>query len=78
MFKQSNNVYSTLNASCHGATPSIRDATTCTIPSVSFTQEPFNLLWGSQIYATVTAVNNKGLSVTSVEMASGAVILVRS
>ena len=65
-----------MNASCHGADPSIIVATTCTIPSASFTQAPFNLVWGSQINATVTAVNNKGLSVTS-EKGSGAVILTR-
>lgn len=73
-FKQADGDFSTLLASCDGSNPVIRDALTCTVPSVSFTQAPFSLPWGSLVYATVTAVNNIGSSLTSLE-GSGAKIL---
>lgn len=73
-FKQADGGFSTLLASCDGSNSVIRSALTCTVPSVSFTQAPFSLPWGSLVYATVTAVNNIGSSLTSLE-GSGAKIL---
>lgn len=73
-FKRADGGFSTLLASCDGSDSVIRSATKCTVPSVSFTQAPFSLPWGSLIYATVTAVNNIGSSLTSLE-GSGAKIL---
>ena len=73
-FKQADGGFSTLLASCDGSNTLIRTALKCTVPSVSFTQAPFSLPWGSLVYATVTAVNNIGSSLTSLE-GSGAKIL---
>ncbi len=73
-FKQADGGFSTLLASCDGSNSVIRSALECTVPSVSFTQAPFSLPWGSLVYATVTAVNNIGSSLTSLE-GSGAKIL---
>ena len=66
-FKRADGGFSKLLASCDGSNAVIRDALKCTVPSVSFTQAPFSLPWGSLIYATVTAVNNIGSSLTSLE-----------
>jgi len=49
-------------------------ARTCTIPISSLIVAPFNLLWGVDVYATVTAVNVYGSSTVSSE-GNGAKIL---
>jgi len=46
----------------------------CTVPSVVFTQFPYNLKWGSSIYAQIVATNVKGTSSLS-ESGNGAIIL---
>jgi hypothetical protein len=50
--------------------------TTCTIPALAFTEEPFNLLWSSNIIAKVVAINSYGDSFES-EHGSGAIILTK-
>lgn len=42
---------------CNGTTDDIRKARSCTIPSIVFTGLPWNLPWGSFIYAQVSATN---------------------
>jgi len=37
----------------------------CTIQAANFVNSPYNLAWGSSIYANVIAVNKAGNSVTS-------------
>lgn len=60
--------------SCDGSMATAVMARTCTIPSYKFTEAPFNLPWGSSIYAKITAINVRGNSETSVE-GGGAIIL---
>jgi len=42
---------------CDGTTNAVRLSRSCTIPSIAFTSLPWNLPWGSFIYAQVTATN---------------------
>lgn len=49
-------------------------STACTVPTTQLKNAPFNLPWGSSIYAKVTAVNVYGNSLESVE-GNGAKIL---
>jgi len=49
-------------------------AVTCTIPALTLREAPFNLLWGAQIIARVTAINAYGNSVES-EQVNGATII---
>ena len=46
----------------------------CTIPIASLISSPFNLTYGSSVYARVTAKNYYGSSITSME-ANGAIIV---
>jgi hypothetical protein len=59
---------------CDGTVSEIMDSTECTIPSTVFTQTPYNLAWGSSIFAQVVATNIKGTSTVSVT-GNGALIL---
>jgi hypothetical protein len=36
---------------CDGTVTEIMDSTECTVPSIVFTQAPYNLAWGSSIFA---------------------------
>lgn len=47
----------------------------CTVPKLTFRGEPFNLAWGSSIYAKVIAYNLYGDSAESL-VGNGAIILV--
>jgi len=49
--------FSPLTQYCDGTQSSVLSTRKCQIPSVAFTATPFNLPWGSSIYAKVTAIN---------------------
>jgi titin len=49
---------------------------TCSVPATSLIAAPYNLLWGSSVWARVVAINLYGDSLTSSE-ANGAVIITR-
>lgn len=59
---------------CDGSQQATMDSRTCTIASSRFTEEPYNLAWGSSIYAKVYATNIKGVSIESLS-GNGAIIL---
>jgi hypothetical protein len=61
-------------AACDGSNLLIVGQRTCTIPQAQFTTTPFNLAWGSSVYANVIAVNLAGSSVQSLN-GNGATIL---
>ena len=48
--------------------------TTCTIPALNLLNSPYNLSWGSSIYATVSAKNAIGISDAS-QVGTGATIV---
>jgi len=50
-------------AACDGSNLLVVGQRTCTIPQAQFTTSPFNLEWGSSIYANIIAVNIAGSSV---------------
>jgi len=52
--------YSTELTNCDGSTTGIRDATTCTVPVSAFKATPFELPWGSEVWARVKAWNYYG------------------
>jgi hypothetical protein len=66
--------YSTSLANCNGSLASVLSALTCTIPIYVLQAAPFNLAWGSSVYATVHASNVVGSSADSTP-GNGAVIL---
>lgn len=73
--RQSDNVtYSIEATSCDGSSPSIVDATICSVPISTLRAGAFQLPWGSSIWAKVIAINLYGESVESVE-GNGAIIL---
>ena len=59
---------------CNGATGAIVSSKSCLIPIATLRASPFNLPWGSSIYAYVRAQNNYGVSDAS-SAGNGAVIL---
>jgi hypothetical protein len=66
--RHSDNVtYSDQTSNCDGSNPAIFSALSCTIPISVLQAAPFNLDWGYDIYATVSASNVIGTSLTSVE-----------
>jgi len=48
-------------------------ATTCTVPVTALKAAPFSLEWGTNVHATVTAINAYGSSTVS-EAGNGAII----
>lgn len=68
--RQNDLVYSTVSTYCDMTTSTL---TTCTIPVYVFRSTPFDLPWGSSIYAKVIATNLYGDSTESTE-GNGAVI----
>ncbi len=54
--------YSEFKPICDGSQSSIVTTRACYIESFAFTQAPYNLQWGSSIYAKVIATNIKGSS----------------
>lgn len=59
---------------CDGAETAIMTAAQCTVPITDLRASPYNLNWGDSIYAKVSAINNYGQSLYSLE-GNGAVIL---
>ena len=57
--------YSTELLHCNGADPVVRDANECNVPVSILISSPFNLAWGTQVYAKVIATNIYGDSDTS-------------
>jgi len=74
--KQANSAYSVINHPhfCNGSLASVIASRTCTIPFFVLQASPYNLPWGSSIFATVAAINLMGTSLTSAE-GNGAIIL---
>ena len=62
------------NVKCYGADPSILSNTECSVPKLTFRSSPFDLPWGSSIWAKVIAYNAYGDSAESL-LGNGAVIL---
>ena len=54
--------YTTELASCNGSNSAIILTATCTIPVATLQVSPFNLPWGSSIYAKISATNVVGTS----------------
>ena len=50
---------------CDGTIASVVALRSCTIDNYDFNGAPFNLAWGSSIYAIVIATNIKGSSASS-------------
>jgi hypothetical protein len=61
---------------CDGSQQTVVDGLQCIVPITTLLAEPFNLPWGSLIYAKVTAINVVGLSDVS-DPGSGVQILTR-
>jgi len=59
---------------CLESMTNIIASASCTVPISTLVAAPFNLQWGSTIYATISAVNIYGTSVISTSV-SGAVIV---
>ena len=66
--------FSTELTSCHGGNVDVMLTTSCTIPTATLRAAPFNLPWGSSIYAKVYASNLYGNSLVST-VGNGAIIL---
>lgn len=66
--------YSEDKTICDGSLAGTISTRTCTVANTIFTQAPFNIEWGSSIYAKVYATNVKGDSVLSLA-GNGAEIL---
>jgi len=54
-----------VTSDCDGALSAIITVRQCSIPYATLLAAPFNLPWGSSIYAKVSAVNIMGSSVVS-------------
>jgi hypothetical protein len=65
-FRQSDGItYSESLTTCDGSDALIMAQKICYIPFTTFKVDPFNLAWGSSIYAKVSATNIMGSSLTS-------------
>jgi len=67
--------WSTVPAYCDGSLPAIRDAYTCTIPSLHL-HEDYDIPWGTDVQAKVMATNSKGDSPVSEQGGGGVMIYV--
>ena len=57
--------YSANDEACDGSDSAVMAAKRCTVPFTKFREDPFNLAWGSSIYARVYASNIMGDSLFS-------------
>jgi hypothetical protein len=74
-FRHSDGVtFSSYDTTCNGNDQAIKDALSCEVDVTVFRATPYQLPWGSEVYARVAAINIKGQSLYSQE-ANGAVIL---
>jgi len=71
--RQSDGSYSA-NAACDGSLLATRTALSCLVPISSLIIYPYDIAWGSKIYAKVVATNVKGSSLIS-DSGTGAIIL---
>lgn len=60
-------------AHCDGTSLTVIQDLQCSVPESVLKASPFNLVWGSSIYAKITAVNVKGTSTESLA-GNGAII----
>lgn len=60
--------------SCDGSDPTIKANLACLVPIATLQASPFDLPWGSSVYARITAINIVGPSEVSNE-GSNAIIL---
>lgn len=67
-------VWSVESTNCDGSDSTILSDAQCTVTVTSLRASPFQLAWGSSIYARVIATNNLGSSIAS-DAGNGAVIL---
>lgn len=75
LFEEAGGQFSQSLATCDGQTDSdIVTSTSCSVPSVTFTQAPYSHTWGTNIRAKVIAINLKGESFES-DVGSGGIIL---
>jgi hypothetical protein len=58
-------------ANCDGSSAIVLGEASCDIPATAFNEAPFNLPWGSELFAKIVAVNSKGSSSES-DVSSGA------
>lgn len=59
---------------CNGLEAEIISSLTCSVPIATLIAVPYNLPWGSDVYATVSAINVVGTGLPSIE-GNGAIIL---
>jgi hypothetical protein len=74
LIRQDNLIYSEEQVNCDGSQSQIVADTSCSVPVATLMASPFNLPWGSKIYAAVIAINAYGESAVS-EPGFGAIIL---
>jgi hypothetical protein len=74
MIKSEDGTFIVDEANCDGTSPTILSNKQCTIPFSVLEEPPFNLPWGSSVYATVRAINAYGSSLESPEGNGGAII----
>jgi hypothetical protein len=73
--RQNDNVTFTENTVyCNGSLSNVISSQSCTIPITVLLAAPYNLVWGSSVYAKVTAINSIGISVES-NAGNGAVLM---
>jgi hypothetical protein len=65
--KKADGTFITQLEHCDGSDTTIRDSTTCVVPSIILHEDPFLHPWASHIYAKVVATNIYGDSGESVE-----------
>ena len=70
------NSYKTELTFCDGSIVTIISQLSCTIPSIVLHQSPFNLSWGSHVYAKILATNNYGNSLLSLDGDGGIIVAV--
>lgn len=73
--RQADNVtFSEYNATCNGSNTTIVSMRSCNVSIAILTSSPYSLVWGSSVFAQVSATNIKGTSVYS--LAGNGAILV--
>ena len=73
--RQSDELTYTSTSLCDGTSAAVISSSSCLVPVMALTVAPFNLPWGSSVFATVLATNIIGSSGTSLA-GNGAVILI--
>ena len=63
--RQSNLIYMEELANCNGSLADVMTATQCSVPISVLTASPYSILYGSNIFAQIVAVNFYGSSLSS-------------